>query len=40
VLDWYQIASENLNYLYRDKVHLNKNGQVFYADLIMQAVGN
>jgi peptidoglycan/LPS O-acetylase OafA/YrhL len=40
VLDWYQIASENLNYLYRDKVHLNKDGQVFYADLIMQAVGN
>jgi peptidoglycan/LPS O-acetylase OafA/YrhL len=40
VLDWHQIASENLNYLYRDKVHLNKQGQSFYADLIMQAVGN
>jgi len=40
VLDWQQIASENLNYLYRDKVHLNKQGQVFYADLIMQAIGN
>jgi hypothetical protein len=40
VLDWQQIASENLNYLYRDKVHLNREGQVFYADLIMQAVGN
>jgi peptidoglycan/LPS O-acetylase OafA/YrhL len=40
VLDWHQIASANLNYLYRDKVHLNLKGQVFYADLIMQAVGN
>jgi lysophospholipase L1-like esterase len=40
LLDWHQIAQANPKWLYRDKVHLNKEGQRMYADLIMQTIGN
>jgi hypothetical protein len=39
LLDWYQLAEQNPSWLYRDKVHLNKEGQRMYADLIMQTIG-
>ena len=39
VMDWYRLAEENPSWLYRDKVHLNVEGQRMYADLIMQTIG-
>lgn len=39
LLDWYQLAEQNPSWLYRDKVHLNREGQRMYADLIMQTIG-
>jgi len=39
ILDWYTIAEAHPEYLYRDKIHLNPEGQAVYADLIMQAIG-
>ena len=39
VMDWYRLAQENPSWLYRDKVHLNLEGQRMYADLIMQTIG-
>ncbi len=39
ILDWYTVAEAHPEYLYGDKIHLNPEGQVVYADLIMQAIG-
>jgi len=39
ILDWYDIASKNLGYLYSDRTHLTETGQVFYSDVLMQAIG-
>ncbi|TSA55001.1 MAG: hypothetical protein D4R44_00470, partial [Actinobacteria bacterium] len=39
IIDWYTIAEAHPEYLYGDKIHLNPEGQVVYADLLMQAIG-
>jgi len=39
LLDWQQIASTNLGYLYKDRIHLTPEGARFYTDLIVQALG-
>ena len=39
ILDWFDIASKNLGYLYKDRTHLTEEGQVFYSDVLMQAIG-
>jgi hypothetical protein len=39
ILDWFDVASKNLGYLYKDRTHLTEEGQVFYSDVLMQAIG-